>query len=90
VIAGVHRNNQENVDEHRGEDLDALFADLAAARADTRALLDSLTDEQLALKVPGAPWADGTIGGVIITNAYHQQQHWQWVEEGLSQTPAGN
>ena len=25
-----------------------------------------------------------TMGGVLITNAYHQQQHLAWVEEGLA------
>ncbi len=85
VIARVHQGNQENVDEHRDDDLDTLLAELEAARTDTRALLDSLTDEQLTLVVPGAPWMDGTIGGVILTNAYHEAQHWAWVEVGLKQ-----
>ena len=84
VIARVHRGNEDNVREHKDDDIDALFADLDAARADTLKLLDELTDEQLASPLPGAPWADGTIGGVLITNAYHAIQHWQWVEEGLA------
>ena len=83
IMAAVHRGNQDNVDEHRDDDLDTLFADLDAARADTLALIESLTDEQLASPLPGAPWNDGTIGGVLITNAHHAQQHWAWVEEGL-------
>jgi hypothetical protein len=84
ILARVHKGNEENVNEHKGDDLDTLFADLDAARADTLKLLDELTDEQLASPLPGAPWADGTIGGVLITNAYHAIQHWQWVEEGLA------
>ena len=83
AIAGVHRNNQVNVDEHRGDSLEALLADLEAARNETLALVGELSDEQLALPVPGAPWADGTIGGVLITNAYHERQHWAWVADGL-------
>ena len=85
IMARVHRGNQDNVEEHRHDDLDTLFADLDAARADTLALLDELTDEQLAAPLPGAPWNDGSIGGVLITNAHHAIQHWQWVEEGLAQ-----
>lgn len=85
AIARVHKGNQENVDEHRDDDLETLLADLASARAETRRVLDELTDEQLATKVPGAPWMDGSIGGVLLTNAYHQIQHWKWVEEGLQQ-----
>ena len=89
VMARVHKGNQDNVDEHRDDDLDALLADLDAARGDTLALLNELTDEQLASPLPGAPWADGTIGGVLITNAYHEIQHRAWVDEGLAtRTPA--
>jgi hypothetical protein len=84
IIARVHQGNQDNVDSHRDDDLDALLEDLRAARADTLALLDELTDEQLASPLPGAPWNDGTIGGVLITNAHHEIQHWAWVSEGLS------
>ena len=84
ILARVHKGNQDNVEEHHDDDLDVLFKDLDAARADTMAILDSLTDEQLASPLPGAPWADGTIGGVIMTNALHALQHWAWVEEGLA------
>lgn len=84
VIAGVHRNNQQNVDEHRDDDLDTLLADLDAARTGTLALLNELSDEQLEVVVPGAPWGGGTIGGILITNAYHEQQHTQWVLDGLA------
>ena len=83
IMIRVHQGNQDNVEQHRNDDLDTLFADLDAARADTLALLDSLTDEQLAAPLPGAPWNDGSIGGVLLTNAHHAIQHWTWVEEGL-------
>ena len=83
IMIRVHQGNQDNVEEHRDDDLDTLFADLDAARADTLALIDELTDEQLAAPLPGAPWNDGSIGGVLITNAHHAIQHWAWVEEGL-------
>ena len=84
ILARVHRGNQENVDAHRDVDVDTLLADLDEARRDTLALLDELSDEQLAEPVPGAPWADGTVGGVLITNAYHEAQHLAWVDEGLA------
>ena len=83
VIARVHQGNQDNVEEHRGDDLDTLLADLDAARTDTLALLASLSDEQIALPVKGAPWGDGTVGGVLQTLGYHERQHWTWVDEGL-------
>src|SRR4029079_16613274 len=78
IIARVHKGNEDNVREHKSDDLDTLFADLDAARADTLALLAELSDEELASPLPGAPWADGSIGGVLITNAYHAIQHWTW------------
>jgi hypothetical protein len=84
IMAFVHKGNEDNVLAHKADDLEALIADLEAARADTLALLDELTDEQLASPLKGAPWADGTIGGVLITNAGHQVMHTKWVDEGLA------
>jgi hypothetical protein len=84
IMASVHRMNEAHVDANRATSLDALLADIAAARADSVALLDRLTDDELARPVPGAPWADGTIGGVLITLGYHDQQHMTWVTEGLA------
>lgn len=36
------------------------------------------------LIVPGAPWADGTVGGVLAVNGDHGRMHWSWLREGLS------
>jgi hypothetical protein len=85
IMTRVHRGNEENVDAHRHDSVATLLAELEAARADSLALLDRLSDAQLAEPLPGAPWADGTVGGVLITNAYHEIQHLTWVREGLSQ-----
>lgn len=83
IIAWINRQNQDYVDAHRDDSMETILADCAATRKKTLELLEQLTDEQLALPVPGAPWADGTIGGVIITNAHHEARHLAWVEEGL-------
>ena len=85
LMAQVHRGNEDNVDAHREDDLEVLLADLRAARQETLGVLDKLTDEQLTQPLKGAPWADGTIGGVLITNAYHQNQHVEWVRRGLAE-----
>ena len=85
IMTRVHRGNEENVDAHRQDSVPALLADLEAARAGSLALIDRLSDAQLAEPLPGAPWADGTVGGVLVTNAYHEIQHLTWVREGLSQ-----
>lgn len=85
VLAWIHRNNQAYVDAHRNDSLETLLADLAHARQETLAQLEQLTDEQLATPIPGAPWGDGTIGGVLMTNAHHETMHLAWVDEGLKQ-----
>ncbi len=86
VVAWIHRNNQAYVDAHRDDDMQTLLAELATVREETLVLLAQLTDEQLTLVIPGAPWANGTIGGIVVTNAQHELQHLGWVEEGLRQS----
>lgn len=85
VLAWIHRNNQSYVDVHRNDSLETLLAELTNARNDTLTLVGQLTDEQLATPIPGAPWGDGTIGGVLMTNAHHEMMHLAWVDEGLKQ-----
>ncbi len=85
ILAWIHRNNQAYVDAHRNDSLETLLADLAHARQETLTLLGQLTDEQLSLPLPGAPWGDGTIGGVLMTNAQHEHQHLSWMQQGLYQ-----
>jgi DinB superfamily len=85
VLAWIHRNNQNYVNEHHEDDMETLLEELERARQDTLALLEQVSDEQLAIPLPGAPWADGTIGGVLITNAQHERLHLSWVEKGLQQ-----
>ena len=83
ILAWIHRQNQAYAEAHHDDSLEQVLADLQAARAESLALLEQLSDEQLALPVRGAPWADGTIGGLLLTNAAHAQQHLGWVEAGL-------
>ncbi len=83
VLAWIYRNNQKYVDAHHNDDMETLFTELAHARQETLALLEQVSDEQLAMALPGSPWADGTIGGVLITNAQHERLHLSWVENGL-------
>ena len=87
IMAGVHRSNEAWVASQRARPLSEVIADGQAARAETLALLASLSDAQLADKLPGAPWADGTVGGVIAVNALHGRMHWQWLKE--AKAPAG-
>ena len=88
VMTAVHRGNEEWVSERRSKSLSELVAEGEQARAETLALLAELSDEQLQQKLPGAPWADGTLGGVLSANAGHGRQHWSWLSKGLGVSAA--
>ena len=84
VMAGIHAWTEAWADEHRGKPFGELVRIGLAVRAETLALLAELTDEQLQEKIPGAPWADGTIGGILAANADHGRMHFRWAREGSS------
>lgn len=83
IMATVHEMTEQWVAVHRAKSLSEVVALGQAARSETLALLAELSDEQLASRLPGAPWADGTIGGVLGVNADHGRMHWQWAKVGL-------
>jgi hypothetical protein len=82
VMAGIHKWTEAWADEHRGKPLDELVRVGAAVRADTLSLLSELTDEQLQSKIPGTPWADSTVGGIMAANADHGRIHFKYAKEG--------
>jgi hypothetical protein len=84
VRAAIHLANQRHVEDLAARSLDELLAELRAARADTLAFIDAHDDETLARPVPGSPWGDGTIGGVLGRNAAHQMNHMHAYQEGLA------
>lgn len=86
VLARVHRDNEEHVTALRDRGVDDLLDVLRTARAETLVFLEALDDDQLDLPIVGAPWGDGTIGGVLMANAGHERQHLAWVDEGLAAT----
>lgn len=83
-MAVVNAHADEFQRAHRDDSLSAVVALTGAARAVTLALLAELTDEQLDETLLGAPWGDGTIGGVLEANAGHATMHWRWVTEAGS------
>ncbi len=87
IMASVHAMTEEWQLEHHGKSLSEVAALGAAARAVTLQLLSELTDEQLDEVLPGAPWADGTIGGVLAANADHGRMHWKWVKDAGLESP---
>jgi hypothetical protein len=84
IMAAVHAMTEAWVREHRDKTLSEVIALGQLVRGEMLQLLAGLTDEQLADMLPGAPWADGTIGGVLGVNGDHGRMHWRWVQEGLA------
>ena len=84
IMASVHAMTDEWQRKHAGKSFDDVVALGQAARAVTLTLLSELTDDQLNEKLPGAPWADGTVGGVLAANAGHGRMHWKWVTEAFA------
>jgi hypothetical protein len=83
IMAGVHAMTEDWQQQHHGKSLADIIALGQASRAETLKLLSELTDAQLAEKIPGAPWSDGTVGGVLSVHADHGRMHWHWVKEGF-------
>jgi hypothetical protein len=83
IMAGVHAMTEEWQLQHAGKSLDEVIALGQTARSVTLALLAELSDEQLGEILPGAPWADGTVGGVLAANADHGRMHWKWVTDAF-------
>jgi hypothetical protein len=84
IMAVVHALNEAWVNEHKDKNLNEIVVLGQRVRAETLALLATLTEEQLNEKIPGAPWGDATIGGVIALNGDHARQHFSWVTAGLA------
>jgi hypothetical protein len=81
IMASVHAMTDRYQRDHHSDSLSRVVALTAAARSESLKLLSELSDEQLGQRLEGAPWADGTLGGVIGTNAEHARLHWKWVTE---------
>lgn len=84
VMLRVHQMNDDWIRKNRGKSFDEVVALSQKVRAETLALLAELSEEQLGQKIPGAPWADGTIGGVMGVNGDHARQHHGWITRDLA------
>ena len=82
VMAYVHSFTESWKKEQEGKPLDELIRIGLAVRAETLTLLAELTDEQLASRIPGAPWSDGTVGGILAVHGRHYRLHRGWTEAG--------
>jgi len=62
---------------HRDDTISEVVALTAAARGATLQLIAELSDSQFEEKLPGAPWDDGTVAGVLGANSDHGRMHWK-------------
>ncbi len=81
IMASIHGWTEEWKAEHAGKTFVELVRIGQEVRAETIALLHELSDDDLASKIPGAPWADGTVGGIMAANADHGRMHFAWAKE---------
>jgi len=81
IMAIVNERTEQWQREHQNDTFGEVVALTAAARGSTFQLIAELSDQQLEEQLAGAPWADGTLGGVLGANADHGRMHWKWVEE---------
>ena len=81
TMASIHSWTEEWKAQHSGKPFVELVRIGQAVRADTLALLAELSDEELASRIPGAPWAVGTVGAIMAANADHGRMHFAWAEE---------
>ena len=87
IMAWVHQFTESWKTEQQGKPLDELVRVGLAVRSDTLMLLSELTDEQLLSVIPGAPWADGTVGGIMSVHADHWWMHKKWASAGTGPQP---
>ena len=84
IMAHVHALTESWKTEHQDKPLDELVRISSAVRADTLQLLSEIDDEQLQSKIPGAPWSDGTVGGILGVHTDHWTMHTKWAREGTA------
>ncbi|MEL6891375.1 MAG: DinB family protein [Actinomycetota bacterium] len=80
IMAGIHAWTEEWKAEHADTPFEELVRIGLATRSETLALLAALSDDELASTIPGAPWADGTVGGIMAANADHGRMHFAWAK----------
>ena len=58
-----------------------VFTEHVRARTGARLARGQSAFDDLVSKIPGAPWADGTVGGIMAANADHGRMHYGWAKE---------
>lgn len=71
----LERWNQRQVEKRQQEAVEGLLESLAASRQDTLALLDSLSEDQLAMPGTHPAGIDTTVAGIFRIMALHERDH---------------
>jgi hypothetical protein len=83
VLKSIHEANDKQLHDNRHLNFPGVVALGEQVRAATLMLRSDLTDAQLQEMLPGAPWADGTVGGVMANHGGHGRRHWAMVQAAL-------
>ncbi len=75
--------NQRQVEKQKERNVADLLAGLQASRVDTLALLDSLSDEQLAVRGMHPAGFETSVGGIFRVMAMHELDHGQEIALAL-------
>lgn len=75
--------NQRQVEKQKERSVADLLAGLAASRVDTLSLLDSLSDEQLAVRGTHPAGFETSVGGIFRVMAMHELGHGQEIALAL-------
>lgn len=82
IMRYVHELTESWKVKQDGKSVDDLVRIGLATRADTLSLLAELEPDQLGVIIPGAPWSDGSIGGILAVHGGHWAMHRHWAEAG--------
>ncbi|MCS7079289.1 MAG: DinB family protein [Chloracidobacterium sp.] len=83
AMAAVHALNDQWILKQRDKTFEELAAMARAVRAQTLALLERLTDDQLALPIP-VPWGTATVAEIFALYVRHTDMHLGFIRTGLS------
>jgi hypothetical protein len=81
--AFLNRENQQQVEQRRGQDRDQLLEELRRVRAERSALVINLSDQELSRPVPGWPAPDPAAAN-ILASTRHSQAHGELVRNALA------
>ncbi len=84
IMAPIHQKNDRWILSLREKSLDELIEMAKDVRAETLALLEKTSNEDLARVISGFPWGDSAVAHLFALHAKHGSQHLGFIREGLA------